>query len=84
MSLNLPNAKLIADSLGTYRRQHLGIKEGGKVIIYVNAFCKYYADRGHKWRIEFVYVQDGGPCYFQVWYDPQAKVFTRLAINGEA
>ena len=30
----------------------------------------------------FVLVDDGGACYFQVYYDPERKKFIRLAFNG--
>jgi hypothetical protein len=84
MSLKDPTAHLIADSLITYHRQYLGLREGAKNLVYVNAFCQEHSSWPSNWKTEFVFVQDGGPCYFQVYYDPESKVFSRLAVNGDA
>jgi hypothetical protein len=64
-----------------YMRQYLGIVENGTEIIYANFFCT--AD-DIAWRNEFVFVMDGGDCYFNVKYDPQSGEFFDFSVNGEA
>ena len=45
-----------------------------------NYFCSDEAN----WRQELVMVIDGGECYFQVEYDVEGGLFTKLLVNGEA
>jgi hypothetical protein len=30
-----------------------------------------------------VFVDDGGNCYFNLFYEPTTRTFSRLAINGD-
>jgi hypothetical protein len=64
-----------------YMRQYLGIVEDGREIIYANFFCR---SDDTDWRSEFVFVMDGGDCYFNVKYDPQSGEFFDFSVNGEA
>ncbi len=64
-----------------YSFQYQGQLDDGQRVIFVNAFCispPEYAQR------QFVLVFDGGPCFFQVKYDPNKKRFFQLMFNGEA
>ena len=64
-----------------YSFQYQGQLDDGQRVIFVNAFCispPEYAQR------QFVFVFDGGPCFFQVKYDPNKKRFFQLMFNGEA
>ncbi len=64
-----------------YSFQHQGRLEDEKKVIFVNAFCitppTYTRDH-------FVFVFDGGPCFFNLKYDPQKKQFFDLMFNGHA
>jgi len=66
----------------TYYRQYLPVVRAGKKLIYVNAICdaKYIPD----WRTHFAAVMDGGPCFWQAWYDPSNGTFAELTVNGRA
>ena len=64
-----------------YKRQYLGVIEGGERVIYANFFCRI--DEGIEWAREFVLVMDGGDCYFQVTYHPQSGEFSDFSVNGE-
>ncbi|MCC6456843.1 MAG: hypothetical protein IT328_17945 [Caldilineaceae bacterium] len=64
-----------------YRRQYLGMIENGEQVIYANFFCD--ANIGD-WQQEFVLVNDGGDCFFQVKYNPATGEFYDFSVNGEA
>lgn len=68
----------LATRVATYRRQYVGVVQGGRRLIYVNAFC----DRPERWEREPVGVDDGGDCYFQVFWAPAPGTFERLTVNG--
>jgi len=66
-----------------YRFQYQGRLEGNrKRIVFVNAFCHSFGDE--KLETEFLFVFDGGPCFFTVEYDPEAREFRSLRFNGHA
>jgi hypothetical protein len=64
-----------------YKRQYLGILENGEQIIYANFFCDATFE---EWRQEFVLVNDGGDCFFQVKYNVATGEFYDFSVNGEA
>jgi hypothetical protein len=64
-----------------YMRQYLGIVENGEEVIYANFFCSI---DDMDWHNEFVFVLDGGDCFFSVKYNPQTGEFFDLSVNGEA
>lgn len=67
--------------LDEYNRQYVGITLGGKNIVYANFFCDSFET---EWRKEFVFVLDGGDCFFQFKYDVNTDDFFDLQVNGEA
>lgn len=67
--------------LDQYHRQYLGYSSEGREFIYANYFCNTH---GVDWKEEFIFVMDGGECYFQIKYDPASGEFFDLTINGEA
>ena len=69
------------ERLDEYNRQYIGIILDGKKIIYANYFCD---SSGMDWRKDFVFVLDGGDCYFQFKYDPNSGEFFDLQVNGVA
>lgn len=72
----------VADKIGTYQRQYAGLVVEGRALIFVNALCTDPTDG--RWTSEPVVVDDGGDCFFQVYYDPSTGGFRELSINGEA
>ncbi len=66
----------------TYHFQYQGQEEKGRKFVYINAFCDY--DRGKNLSKAFVFVLDGGGCFFQLKYDPVSDKFFETFINGEA
>ena len=70
----------IEERLDEYNRQHIGIILEGKKIIYANYFCDSVQD----WRKDFVFVMDGGDCFFQFKYDVDTAEFFDLLVNGNA
>jgi hypothetical protein len=65
----------------TYTFQFQGQEKGGQKFVFVNAYCtappEYSTER-------FVFVLDGGPCFFNVKYDPKLHTFFELGFNGDA
>ena len=69
------------EQLDTYKRQYAGVIVNGKQIIYGNFFC---TDTGMDWKKDWVFVADGGDCYFQLQYDMDSETLMDLIVNGEA
>lgn len=69
------------ERLDEYNRQYIGLVLDGKQTIYANYFCH---STGVDWKQDFVFVMDGGSCYFQFQYDPNTGEFHNLQVNGEA
>jgi hypothetical protein len=66
-----------------YGVQVVGVVSGERRLVYANFYCNpEQALRSDP--EELVMVLDGGSCYFQVWFDPQAGEYPRIVINGEA
>ncbi len=80
---NIPKNRKPIGTLSKYKRQYLGITRNGKMQIYINGFCEQYWSRGKDWQSRFVFVLDGGNCYFQILFDPTTNEFTNFLINGE-
>jgi hypothetical protein len=66
-----------------YLRQYVGITRKGRRVVYANFFCSRSVT-DPDWRVSPVIVLDGGACYFQVEYDVETGVFSRLMVNGYA
>jgi hypothetical protein len=67
--------------LTEYKRQYAGLLKDGRQLIWVNFFCQ--VDQ-IDWQQEFVFVADGGSCYFELKYNPQTNEFSDLSIHGES
>jgi hypothetical protein len=66
-----------------YRFQYQGrLDDKRKRIVLVNAFCHSSAD--DKLESEFLFVDDGGPCFFTLEYDQETREFRSLRFNGYA
>jgi hypothetical protein len=65
--------------------QYVGIVRGGRRFIYGNFFPSDHAGSSvfpDRWRSEPVVVCDGGPAFFGVEYDVDARRITRVDSNG--
>ena len=71
----------IGARLDEYDRQYIGIVLNGNQIIFANYFCESLET---DWRKDFVFVLDGGDCFFQFKYDVNSAEFFDLQVNGEA
>ncbi len=65
-----------------YTYQYQANIKNGKEEVYINAFCK--ERKSLNLRKDFVFVLDGGSCYFQINYNPETGEFYNLRVNGEA
>lgn len=70
------------EQLEEYNRQYVGVILEGRKVIYANYLCRNGAEV--KWQEQFVFVLDGGACYFQFKYDTSAGQFFDLQVNGDA
>lgn len=69
----------IRNGLTGYNRRYVGVVIGDQRLIEINGFCATFRD----WQGP-VGVDDGGDCFFDAWYDPEADTITRVSINGVA
>ena len=69
------------EQLDTYKRQYAGLVMNGRKIIYGNFFC---SDPGTDWKKEWIFVMDGGNCFFQLQFDNASGAFSGLMVNGDA
>jgi hypothetical protein len=70
--------------LDGYLRQYAGAVEGEAVFVYVNALCTDDVGGEDALRSGFVYVDDGGSCFWSAVVDLGAGTLENLSINGEA
>jgi hypothetical protein len=73
-------ASLHIDHPEQYFRQYLAIRQRGRNLLYINAFC----EAPSYWRTQIVIVTDGGSCFWQALYDPATGKYSDLTINGRA
>ena len=69
------------ERLDDYNRQYIGLILNDKRIVYANFFCDTFET---DWRKDFIFVMDGGDCYFQFKYDVEGGEFFDLQVNGNA
>lgn len=69
------------EQLDQYKRQYVGVVVNGKQIIHGNFFC---TDTGMDWKKDWVFVMDGGDCFFQLQYDVESETSMNLRVNGDA
>lgn len=78
VATTVPEAVSISPSLPSYRVQFVGVVVDGTRRIFANYF------RSDDPVDEPLRVADGGSRFFQVYFDPQTRSFSRLHINGSA
>ena len=52
-----------------YRFQYYGLREKGRRVVYLNAFCSSSWEDAPEWKRQFVDVDDGGNCFFHAKVD---------------
>ena len=65
-----------------YKFQYQGQRADTGLHVLINALCDAY--EGRDLTAQFVLVNDGGSCFFEVKYDPTNQRFYDLVINGVA
>ena len=76
--------KLLKFSDSDYYRQYVGyIDSKGNRIVFVNAVCKSYGQKSDL-RKDWIFVFDGGSCFYQIKVDLTAKKCFDFSVNGEA
>lgn len=73
--------------LPAYKRQYVGIVKNERKIIFTNFFCDSITSRlrdtmGIDWKSRPLGIEDGGDCFFNVWYDVDSETFSNLQISG--
>jgi hypothetical protein len=54
---------------------------GGKRVVFVSASCANFDDQP---KDQFLYVSDGGTCFFETTFDPETKSFSGISFHGVA
>ena len=70
------------EQLDEYNSQYVGIVLEGRKVIYASYLCRIGEDTN--WRENFIFVSDGGACYFKFKFDTSTGEFFDLIVNGEA
>ena len=72
----------LANKLWTYDAQFAGYEKDADRFIYGNYYCtaSFIDDDHTRW----VFVLDGGDCFFQAQFNLESGLFERVYINGEA
>ena len=66
--------------LSEYQRHFVGMERGGRRVLFMAAFCEHFGD---DWT-QPIQVDDGGDCFFEVWYDPDSATVTAHMVHGDA
>ena len=84
LATHWPSGRGSRIDISDHKRQYFGVTISGSRMVFVNAFCKSYWDSDGAWPSHFVFVFDGGSCFFQFFYDPATRSFRDLRVNGFA
>ncbi len=79
-------ARFILPRLGSYRTQFVGVVRHGNRMVAANYLCEFHPapEKASYWLSRRWHeVDDGGPCYFQFFYDPRDRSVHGLTINGD-
>jgi len=68
----------LARRMRDYKRQYVGVSEGGRHVMRVYMFCKVPSDWPDKL---YAFPADGGPCFVVVGYDPAAKTLSFVSVG---
>jgi len=71
-------ADIAASRLRTTLVQYLGITREGRRTILANGVCSVEFLDAHR----IITVLDGGPCYFQAYWDVEQQAFVALSVNN--
>jgi hypothetical protein len=81
MTKSVPaDKKQLPIKMKSYKRQWIGVSAGNKKLIFGNFLCREMTD----WQKGVIMVDDGGDCYFQLFYDVASGRYEGLMINGNA
>ena len=70
------------EQLDEYNSQYVGIVLEGRKVILASYLCK--GGENTQWKEQFIFVTDGGACYFKFKFDTSTGEFFDLLVNGEA
>lgn len=76
--------KLLKFGDSDYFRQYVGyVDSKGNRIVFINAVCKSYGQKSDL-KKNWIFVLDGGSCFYQIKVDLTSKKCTDFSANGEA
>jgi len=76
--------KLLKFGDSDYYRQYVGfVDSNGNRIIFINAVCKSYGQKSDL-KKNWIFVLDGGSCFYQIKVDLTNKKCIDFSVNGEA
>jgi len=62
-----------------YEFRFQGRVVGGKRVVFIGATCWHPEDQP---KDQFMYVLDGGTCFFETTFDPETKSFSDIGFHG--
>ena len=65
-----------------YRQYACGVDKRDDVLLYVNGFCE--VEHFPCWKSRWVFMNDGGPCFFQAVINVTSRTIEMLRVNGFA
>ena len=76
--------KLLNFGDSDYFRQYVGyVDSKGNRIVFINAVCKSYGQKSDL-KKNWIFVLDGGSCFYQIKVNLTNKKCTDFSVNGEA
>lgn len=78
------DGKILKFNHTDYYRQYVGfIDDKGNKVIFINAVCKAYVQKDDL-KKRWIFVFDGGSCFYQIKVDLTNKKCLDFSVNGEA
>lgn len=77
-------AMLVKQRFHQYRFQYLGYSDHGKRFILINGFCDSFWKEDDSWKTRFVFVLDGGACFFHARFRVADSKIVEFETNGES
>ena len=65
-----------------HRQYACGVDKRGDVLVYLNGFCEI--EHFPRWKSGWVFMNDGGPCFFQAVINVTRSTIEMLRVNGFA
>lgn len=83
-SLKAKGGKKTEKEVSTYTVQFKGLGAPGRRVVELRGACKVHGTTRAELQKDFLFVLDGGECYFDAIWDATQRKFKHLRFNGVA